>query len=332
MRILIIGGTGMTGPFIVRNLAAAGHDVWVFHRSSADKSSALKNIIHLQGDKAELPAWRDRISDLRLDVVAHMVAYTREEAELFVATLAGVVPRSVMISSGDVYRAYGRLCKTEPGDPEPIPLREDAPLRDRLSLRGDQYDKIAVERIAQSRPEFPCTILRYPAVYGPGDGQHRLHGWVQRMDDRRPFILMGRKHSESKFPYGYVENVAAAAALALTRPEAAGRIYNVGEPDAPSRADWVRRIGHALGWEGKLVLVPDQRLPSHLAEGIEYGQVDYRQDMVLDTSRIRRELGYAEVEPLEKCLAQAITWERNHPGPHDPKKFDYAAEDALAID
>lgn len=36
---------------------------------------------------------------------------------------------------------------------------------------------------------------------------------------------------------GYVENVAAAIALAVTREQAAGRIYNVAEPRALSVAE-----------------------------------------------------------------------------------------------
>ena len=62
-----------------------------------------------------------------------------------------------MLSSGDVYRAYGRMLGTEPGPIEPTPLAEDAPLRSVLFPYRDKaqgpddflysYDKIPVEQV-----------------------------------------------------------------------------------------------------------------------------------------------------------------------------------------
>lgn len=97
------------------------------------------------------------------------------------------------VSSGDVYRAYGRLRNTEPGPPEPMPLEEDAPLREthfphRQAAAGPadwtyHYEKILAERaLLESR--LPATVLRLPAVYGVGDPQHRLRPYVRRMQDR----------------------------------------------------------------------------------------------------------------------------------------------------
>jgi nucleoside-diphosphate-sugar epimerase len=40
--------------------------------------------------------------------------------------------------------------------------------------------------------EFPVTILRLPALYGPGDKRHRLFPYLKRMDDVRPAILVER--------------------------------------------------------------------------------------------------------------------------------------------
>ena len=57
--------------------------------------------------------------------------------------------------------------------------------------------------------------------------------------------------------------------------------------------------------------------------------VDTRQDVIVDTSRIRAELGYREVTPLATTYARTVAWERANPVEHDdPAAFDYAAEDA----
>jgi nucleoside-diphosphate-sugar epimerase len=237
--------------------------------------------------------------------------------------MASIAPRAVVVSSIDVYRAYGRLSRSEPGPPDDAPLNEDAPLRAQHSVRG-ATDKVAVERAVRSNPKLPSTILRYPAVYGPGDSLHRLGGWVQRMDDRRPFILMGQSQAGWRFTHGYVENVAAALVLAVTHPAATGRIYNVGEMDSPAWAQWAARVASIANWEGRVRVIPDHRLPAHLAEDL-----DFRQDWTVDTSRIRRELGYREVVEPDRCLERAIAWERSHRIPRGPDEFNYAAEDVI---
>jgi nucleoside-diphosphate-sugar epimerase len=324
MQILFIGGTQMTGPYVVRDLLAQRHDVWLLHRSHSE-SPLLKGATQIKGDKADLPNLRNSLAALRLDVIVHMVAFTEADALTFIQSMASVAARSIVISSIDVYRAYGRLHRTEPGTPDLVPLHEDAPLREKLSIHGTAYEKVAVERAAKSNPKFPCTILRYPAVYGPGDHQHRLREWTQRMDDRRPFILMGRSQSNWRFTHGYVENVAHALFLAITSPEAVGQTYNVGEADTPTWQRWAQRVGGAAKWNGSIRVIPDERLPSHLADDL-----DFRQDWTVDTSRIRRELGFHEIVPPADCLTRAIEWERANRLAGNAHAQKYTAEDAAA--
>jgi nucleoside-diphosphate-sugar epimerase len=89
----------------------------------------------------------------------------------------------------------------------------------------DSYDKIQVERAVMSEPDLPGTVLRLPMIYGPGDYARRFHPVLKRIDDSRPFILYERGWAAWRAPRGYVENVAAALALAVTNEHAAGRIY-----------------------------------------------------------------------------------------------------------
>jgi hypothetical protein len=49
---------------------------------------------------------------------------------------------------------------------------------------------------------------------------------------------------------------------------------------------------------------------------------------VASSKLIRDELGYGEPVAPEEALRRTIEWERTHPPPIDPGKFDYAAEDA----
>jgi nucleoside-diphosphate-sugar epimerase len=145
------------------------------------------------------------------------------------------------------------------------------------------------------------------------------------MDDGRSAILLDEGMARWRWTKGYVENVAAAIALAVDDVRAAGRVYNVGERETLSEAAWIGAIGAAAGWEGKVVVVPRGRLPDHLATDI-----DTDQHLVVDSSRIQRELGYGEPVSQEEALRRTVAWERAHPPQEvDPERFDYAAEDAL---
>ena len=56
---------------------------------------------------------------------------------------------------------------------------------------------------------------------------------------------------------------------------------------------------------------------------------NYAQSIVIDSSRIREELGYEERVSWHDGIARAISWERaNPPARVNPKWVDYAAEDA----
>ena len=89
--------------------------------------------------------------------------------------------------------------------------------------------------------------------------------------------------------------------------------------------EWIAAIGHAAGWHGEIIPVSNALLPSHLR-----GEQDMSQDWVVDTSRIRTELGYEELIPTDEAFKRALVWERaNPPKEIDLKQFDYAAEDAV---
>jgi nucleoside-diphosphate-sugar epimerase len=338
MRVLVVGGTGFMGPHVVRRLAARGHEVTLFHRGRAE-ADVPPSVSHVHGDRSQLPDFRDAFRRLAPDVVLDMRSLSEADALAVAAAVRGITRRLVAISSLDVYRAYGRLIGTEPGPPDPIPTTEESPLRERLfpyriePARGpddpsrwmDDYDKILVERVVLGDPATPGTILRLPMVHGPGDNQHRLFPYLKRMDDARPAILVSAANAAWHAPRGYVENVADAIALAVTDDRAAGKVYNVGEPDALSEAEWIHAIGQETGWQGEVVTLPSERLPASMRDGLNFSQ-----DWVVDTSRIRNDLGFTEKVPRAEGLRRTIAWERaNPPSPLDPTVFDYAIEDEV---
>jgi nucleoside-diphosphate-sugar epimerase len=299
----------------------------VFHRGQSN-TALPPDVRTILGDKEDLRVLAGAVKAASPEVVLDMCALTEEHAVALMETCRGAVRRVVVISSIDVYRAYARIHRFEPGPPDPVPLAEDAPLREKLDPRvGLRYNKTAVERVVMSDPDLPATVLRYPAVLGPGDYQHRLFSTLKRMDDGRPFILLEEAGARHRFSHGYAEDLAAGVALVVVDDRAAGRTYNLAERETPSWAERVRRIAAVTGWNGEVVSLPMDRLPPHMRH-----EMDLIQHWVVDTTRIRQELGYAETVPDNEAIRRTIEWERaNPPDKIDPAAFDYAAEDAAVV-
>jgi nucleoside-diphosphate-sugar epimerase len=116
--------------------------------------------------------------------------------------------------------------------------------------------------------------------------------------------------------------VAAAVALAVVDERAAGRFYNVGEPVALTEVEWVRRIGEVVGWRGEVVTLGAGRISVPVCT---------EQGLGTDSTRIRRELGFAEVVTPREGLERTIAWERTDPAGSPPGigLLDYEAENAI---
>ncbi|HUU44092.1 MAG TPA: NAD-dependent epimerase/dehydratase family protein [Acidobacteriota bacterium] len=328
LRILVIGGTRFIGLATVRQLLERGCDVTLFHRGETG-ADLLPDIRRIHGDRGRLADYRAALVAVAPDIVLDMIPLSEADAIAVMDTFRGIARCVVAVSSCDVYRAYGRLIGTEPGEPDPVPISESSPLREkRYPYRGripgmDEYDKIPIEHRVLNDPDLPGTVLRLPMVYGPRDRQRRFLRFIKRMADNRPAILFEEQEARWRISFAHVEDVANAIATAIIDPRAAGNIYNVAEPEAAPQIEWARRIAAATGWSGKLVVLPpDRRLGT--------GDDDFRQHLVIDSSRIRRELDYRETVTQDEAIRQTVAWEHeNPPEKYDAGAFDYATEDRL---
>jgi nucleoside-diphosphate-sugar epimerase len=335
MRILLIGGNGFIGQFVVAALKQQGHKLAVFHRGT----SASPGVDEILGDRRQLSAKAQELRRFAPHVVIDLVVSSGPQAKELMHVFRGVARRVVMLSSIDVYRAIGIFHGTESGPLQEVPLTEESELRRNLhpypaesmqflrkvfSWVTDDYDKIPAERAVMNDPELAGTVLRLPMIYGPGDRLHRFYPVVKRIADGRDHIIFAETMAAWRSPRGYVENVAAAIALAATDDRAKHRIYNVCEEPSFSEMEWARKIANEMQWKGALVVLPVERTPIHL---LHPGNA--AQHWTASSMRIRHELGYKEPVVIEDAIRQTIRWERKNP-PADGllAQFDYAAEDA----
>jgi nucleoside-diphosphate-sugar epimerase len=330
VRVLLIGGSGFIGQRVITRLQQRGHSVIIFHRGHADLPLDPRLEV-ITGNRLEIDQYVADIEAARPDAAIDFLPWTDTDTRRVISALHGRVERVVHLSSGDVYQAWGNFLTGEFG--EPVPLAEDAPLRTRLYPYAgtepgmETYDKILAERAilkAHYDEGYPGVILRLPMVYGPGDPHHRMWAYVKRMLDNRPAILLSGRQAAWLRQRGYVDDVAFGIVLAAERATSEGQIYNVGNLRTHTLAAWIRAIGDQIGWRGEVRVIPDDRLPGHLAS-----PYNYQQHIIYDTSKIRRELGYYELVDAEEALRLTVGWQRENP-PHNGNhgRFDYEAEDA----
>jgi nucleoside-diphosphate-sugar epimerase len=275
------------------------------------------------------------LTGIAWDVVLATSPIGARDAAALMSAFRGVARRVVALSSGDVYRAYETLRAADERPLEPMPLTEDAPLRTTFLPYRDtpglpphlaEYEKIFVERAVMSDSALPGTVLRLPAVYGPGDAQHRLRPFWRRMARGLPAIVLGRAQAAFRWTHGYVDDAAEAVALAVLKERAKGRIYNVGEAETPTTAERIEAFGRAIGWRGRVVALDEESLPLHLHRASPAGA--FRQDLVYDTSRIRRELDWKEVTEPEEANRRTAAWEESAEvtGESVPSEEEHARE------
>jgi nucleoside-diphosphate-sugar epimerase len=315
MRVLVIGGTGFIGKHVVTELSNLGHHVTVYHRGEREPRLSF-GVEHVHSPLASRPVleFLPELTELALDVVLGTHVMGERDARAIMRTFRGIARRIVMLSSGDVYRAYGILVGSEAGALEPVPLTEDSPLRQTLyphraaaatpaDWRHD-YEKMLAEKEVMGEAALPATALRLPAVYGPEDEYHRFGSWIRSMA-RGNRLLLSEREASWRWTHGYVEDVAHAIVLAVTAERAKGKIYNVGEREAPAMIERARAVARAAGWTGEVLAVPEDDLPPE-----ERRPRNFAQDILYDTSRIREDLDYEEIVSEEEGLRRTIAWER----------------------
>jgi nucleoside-diphosphate-sugar epimerase len=286
VRILLIGGTGFIGSAIVRQLAGAGLDVAIFHRGHT-RVELPRGVREFVDPLSVLPIEKfpRPVLEFQPEIVVHTMAMGERDTRAAIAAFHGIAARFVLLSSGDVYRAYGRFTGIEAGPVEEGLLSEHSRLRTvrfpyRMRAASNDaleywYEKIVAEEIAINSG-MEATVLRLPKVYGPASNANLAT------------LYAYRNHPTWRWTHGYVENVAAAVVVAASHPRAANRIYNVGEEYTPT-------IGERLVW-----------MPSSGVQTDDDNSFDFAQNIAYDTTRIRNELGYKEIMAEGEAMLETL--------------------------
>src|SRR2546430_7567234 len=183
LRILILGGTGFTGPCQVRYALSRGHKVTTFNRGKTHPGELPNEVEQLVGDRnGKLDALKDRQWDVAIDNPTTLPAWVRDAAQV----LKGNVERYVFISTISVYADTSK-----PGTDESAPLAKyngpDAMKESRESIIASKFALYGpLKALSEQEAEkwFPkqTLIVRPGLIVGPRDESDRFTYWPVRID------------------------------------------------------------------------------------------------------------------------------------------------------
>jgi 2'-hydroxyisoflavone reductase len=182
LRILILGGTGFTGPYQVRYALSRGHKVTTFNRGKTHPGELPNEVEQLIGDRnGQLDPLKDRHWDVVIDNPTTLPAWVRDAAQI----LKGNVERYVFISTISVYGEP----KTGPDETASTEKYEGAdPYKETLeAMKAGGYKtygplKALSEREAEKWFPGKTLIIRPGLIVGPRDETDRFTYWPVRIE------------------------------------------------------------------------------------------------------------------------------------------------------
>ena len=135
MTILVTGGAGYIGSHTVRQLRAEGRDVVVLDSLERGNRDALLGAPFVQGDIGDSSLVADVCREHGVDSVIHFAAYKSvgesmtDPAKYWRNNVQGTVDLLEGMLAADVRRIVFSSSAAVYGNPDSLPIREDAPLR-----------------------------------------------------------------------------------------------------------------------------------------------------------------------------------------------------------
>jgi 2'-hydroxyisoflavone reductase len=184
MRILILGGTGFTGPYQVRYALSRGHKVTTFNRGKTHPGELPVEVEQLVGDRnGKLDALKNRQWDVVIDNPTTLPAWVRDAAQL----LKGNVDRYVFTSTISVYADPLPAAGVDENGPiqkydGPDPYKETLEAMRANGFKTYGPLKVLSEKEAEKWFPGKTLVIRPGLIVGPRDETDRFTYWPVRVD------------------------------------------------------------------------------------------------------------------------------------------------------
>ena len=310
MKVLVMGGTGHIGSYLVPRLVQEGHHVSVVarnpHPQYAEERLGWGPVEWIQADRREGESdgtWSRRMAGLEADAVVDLIAFTPEQNRVMVEAFKGRI--SHFLHCGTIW-AYGPT--------ERAPYEECFPRRPTTQYGIDKAQIEADLHSAWRQEGFPATVVHPGHISGrrwlPIDPQGSRHGVevYRRLATGQVVHLPDTGLATLHHVHG--DDVAQVFHRALQRPERAlGESFSAVAPYALSLVGCCRCVAGLFGREPELAFVPLAELRAIVGdESCDIIESHVTHSPCSSVAKGERLLGYVPRYTTEQIYAESIEY------------------------
>lgn len=275
--VLVTGGTVFISRYVAEYYVQKGWNVYTLNRNSRPQPD---HVTLIQADRNNLG---DILKKYHFDIVFDITAYNGANIDLLLDAL-GSYDDYIMISSSAVYPEY-----------EKQPFSEDSPVGENRYWGKYGTDKIEAERALLKRNPN-AYILRPPYLYGEMNNVYREAFVFECALNDRKFYLPNNGRMNLQF--FHVEDLCRFMDIILQK-KPKQHIFNVGNQEVISVADWVTLCYRLLGKQAEFINVVsdiDQR------NYFSFYNYEYCLDVQSQNTFM------STTKPLEEGLKASLDW------------------------
>ena len=333
LRILILGGTGFTGPHQVRYALARGHHVTLFNRGRRPREWP-GDVVELTGDRntGDLKALENGDWDVCIDNPTTLPFWVRDAGRV----LRDRVRHYVFISTISVYAANDKAADESAALMAYSGADAMAETTESFGRNaGELYGPLKAVSEQEARRQFGerTTVIRPGLIVGPGDETDRFTYWLVRLARGGDVLAPG----DGSDPVQFIDaRDLAEWTIRIGETRTAGT-FNATGPERPlAMRDMLAGIAAALRADARIVWVP--------ADFLDAQQVSAWSDLPVwvpaqgeSAGFARRDIGRAlraglAFRPLATTAVDTLAWFRTLPAERQAKlRSGLAAEREAAL-
>lgn len=299
-RILLLGGTGVIGTFLVPELKKSGYSVFITSRTT--HRSDDPDVTYIEGN-AKDDAFLDALLAQRYDAIVDFMIYSTEAFKSRYQKLMASTKHYIFLSS---YRVYG--------DNGCAPIKEDSPrlldsVNDPEYLRTDEYGltKARQEDLLRRYGRLNYTIVRPAITYG-GDrfqlGTMEANEFLVRALNGKP-VVFPEEMLDKRTTMTWAGDVGRMIAKLVLEKSAFNNVFTAATAESRTWRDVLAIYRELLGFEVKTVPLSVYEQIVGRPWQIKYDRMLHR---VIDNTKICIQTGtrQAEMKPLKEGLREEL--------------------------